>query len=70
MKILHLDKKVYVLHEKITDDFDELHRVQLEVFDDCVEAKSAVFNRYVKALSDIEGVHFMPELAETYSNRG
>jgi len=28
-----------------------------------------VFDRYVEALGDIEGVHFMPELEGTYSNR-
>lgn len=44
-------------------------RAQLQVLDDRVEAKRAVFNRYVEALGDIEGVHFMPELEGTYSNR-
>lgn len=44
-------------------------RAQLEVLDDRVETKRAVFNRYVEALGDIDGVHFMPELENTYSNR-
>jgi len=44
-------------------------RAQLEVLDERVETKRAVFDRYVEALGDIEGVHFMPELEGTYSNR-
>jgi pyridoxal phosphate-dependent aminotransferase EpsN len=44
-------------------------RAQLEVLDDRVEARRAVFDRYVEALGDIDGVNFMPELEETYSNR-
>jgi pyridoxal phosphate-dependent aminotransferase EpsN len=44
-------------------------RAQLEVLDDRVKARRAVFDRYVEALGDIDGVHFMPELEETYSNR-
>jgi len=44
-------------------------RGQLEVLDDRVRAKRDVFDRYVEALGDIEGVHFMPELEGTYSNR-
>lgn len=44
-------------------------RAQLEVLDDRVEAKRAVFNRYVEALGKIDGVHFMPEIEDTYSNR-
>ncbi|MCZ2258625.1 aminotransferase class I/II-fold pyridoxal phosphate-dependent enzyme [Sporosarcina sp. G11-34] len=44
-------------------------RAQLEVLDDRVEAKRAVFTRYQEALSGIDGVMFMPELEDTYSNR-
>ncbi|QUW21256.1 DegT/DnrJ/EryC1/StrS family aminotransferase [Sporosarcina sp. Marseille-Q4063] len=44
-------------------------RAQLEMLDDRVEARRAVFNRYVEALGDIDGVNFMPELEGTYSNR-
>ncbi|MCG7343996.1 aminotransferase class I/II-fold pyridoxal phosphate-dependent enzyme [Sporosarcina sp. ACRSL] len=44
-------------------------RAQLEVLDDRVQARRDVFDRYVQALGDIEGVHFMPELEGTYSNR-
>lgn len=44
-------------------------RAQLEVLDDRVKAKREIFYRYVEKLGNIEGVHFMPELEDTYSNR-
>jgi pyridoxal phosphate-dependent aminotransferase EpsN len=44
-------------------------RAQLEVLDDRVKARRAIFDRYVKALADIDGIHFMPELEGTMSNR-
>lgn len=44
-------------------------RAQLEVLDERVKARRDVFDRYVEALGGIEGVHFMPELEGTYSNR-
>lgn len=44
-------------------------RAQLEVLDDRVESKRAVFTRYEEALGAIDGVMFMPELEDTYSNR-
>lgn len=44
-------------------------RAQLEVLDERVKARRAVFDRYVQALGEIEGIRFMPELAGTMSNR-
>lgn len=44
-------------------------RGQLEVLDERVAQKRAVFQRYYDALYEIDGVHFMPELADTFSNR-
>ena len=44
-------------------------RAQLEVLDERVTARRAVFNRYVDAFCKIEGMDFMPELEETYGNR-
>lgn len=44
-------------------------RAQLEVLDERVKARRAVFNRYVEAFGDIEGIDFMPELENTYGNR-
>ncbi|MBY0145890.1 DegT/DnrJ/EryC1/StrS aminotransferase family protein [Neobacillus niacini] len=44
-------------------------RAQLEVLDDRITARRAVFQQYYDALSNIPGLRFMPELAETFSNR-
>jgi pyridoxal phosphate-dependent aminotransferase EpsN len=44
-------------------------RAQLEVLEDRVKARRAIFDRYVQALGDIDGIHFMPELEGTMSNR-
>ncbi|EPR29619.1 UDP-bacillosamine synthetase [Geobacillus sp. WSUCF1] len=41
----------------------------MEVLDERVKARRAIFDRYVQALGDIEGVHFMSELEGTMSNR-
>ncbi|KJE29261.1 degT/DnrJ/EryC1/StrS aminotransferase family protein [Geobacillus kaustophilus] len=44
-------------------------RAQLEVLDKRVQARRAIFDRYVQSLGDIQGIHFMPELEGTMSNR-
>lgn len=44
-------------------------RGQLEVLDDRVNARRANFKRYEAAFADIKGIHFQPELKDTYSNR-
>lgn len=44
-------------------------RAQLEVLDDRVAARRAVFENYVGAFSDRIGIGFMPELMNTKSNR-
>ncbi|MBS4204809.1 DegT/DnrJ/EryC1/StrS family aminotransferase [Lederbergia citrea] len=44
-------------------------RAQLEVLDERVAARRAVYNRYVVAFGDIDGITFMPELKGTYHNR-
>ncbi|NMD70159.1 aminotransferase class I/II-fold pyridoxal phosphate-dependent enzyme [Bacillus sp. DNRA2] len=46
-----------------------LGRSQLEVIEDRVDARRAVYNRYVEELGHIDGISFMPELAGTKSNR-
>nr|WP_319592818.1 DegT/DnrJ/EryC1/StrS family aminotransferase [Salicibibacter halophilus] len=42
---------------------------QLEVLDERVEQRRAVFGRYYEALSGLPGVAFMPELEGNKSNR-
>lgn len=44
-------------------------RGQLEVLDSRVDARRQIFKKYEEALSDIEGLKFMPEIKESYSNR-
>jgi pyridoxal phosphate-dependent aminotransferase EpsN len=44
-------------------------RAQLEVLDDRVAARRAVYENYVGAFSDRRGISFMPELIGTNSNR-
>ncbi|MDW2886772.1 DegT/DnrJ/EryC1/StrS family aminotransferase [Exiguobacterium artemiae] len=44
-------------------------RGQLEVIDDRVEARRNVFKKYKQQLEEIDGISFMPELNNSYSNR-
>lgn len=44
-------------------------RAQLEVLEDRVAARRAIFERYLQELSAMPGIHFMPEVNGTYSNR-
>ncbi|MEY8191254.1 DegT/DnrJ/EryC1/StrS family aminotransferase [Peribacillus simplex] len=44
-------------------------RAQLEVLEDRINARRLVFQRYEQALEQIEGLQFMPELEDTFSNR-
>jgi len=44
-------------------------RAQLQVLKERVDAKRLVFSKYYNELSDLPGIHFMPELEDTLSNR-
>lgn len=44
-------------------------RAQLEVLEDRVRARRAIFNRYFQNLSELPGINFMKELENTQSNR-
>ncbi|PGS52745.1 aminotransferase class I/II-fold pyridoxal phosphate-dependent enzyme [Bacillus sp. AFS041924] len=44
-------------------------RAQLQVLEDRVNTRRQIFNRYFDELSHIPGIKFMPELANTQSNR-
>ncbi|WP_064091689.1 aminotransferase class I/II-fold pyridoxal phosphate-dependent enzyme [Rossellomorea aquimaris] len=44
-------------------------RAQLEVIEERVTARRAIFERYKKSLSHIPGIEFMPELENSTSNR-
>lgn len=42
---------------------------QIEVLEDRIGKRRAIFNRYLEALADIEGIAFMPEPAGAVSNK-
>ena len=65
----HYQHSVVGYNYRMSNILAGVGRGQLEVLDDRVQAKRDVFYRYVDALGDVEGVHFMPELEDTYSNR-
>src|SRR5699024_10219700 len=44
-------------------------RGQMEVLEQRVSQKRAIFDRYYDALNDVEGIDFMPELEDTLHNR-
>jgi pyridoxal phosphate-dependent aminotransferase EpsN len=44
-------------------------RAQLEVLEERIAARRAIFQRYYDELSNLSGFTFMPELKDTYSNR-
>jgi pyridoxal phosphate-dependent aminotransferase EpsN len=44
-------------------------RAQLEVLEERVNARRAIFKKYVQELAHVPGIEFMPELPDTRSNR-
>lgn len=44
-------------------------RGQLEVIDKRIKKKREIYNQYFEKLSKVQGVSFMPEMNETFSNR-
>ncbi|MCQ6278890.1 aminotransferase class I/II-fold pyridoxal phosphate-dependent enzyme [Bacillus sp. EB600] len=44
-------------------------RAQLEILEDRVETRRTIFDRYYDELTHLSGIHFMPELVDTRSNR-
>lgn len=44
-------------------------RAQLEILEERVKEKRNIFERYYKELANFPGIHFMPELVNTCSNR-
>ena len=69
------DQAVHYQHSKVGYNYRlsnvsaGIGRGQMEVLDERVFQKRAIFDRYHDALSDIEGIHFMPELEDTLHNR-
>lgn len=66
---VHYQHSVVGYNYRLSNILAGVGRAQLEVLNERVLARRAVFNRYVEALGDIDGLDFMPELKDTYGNR-
>ena len=65
----HYQHSVVGYNYRMSNILAGVGRAQLEVLDERVAARRAVYERYEKGLADIDGIEFMPELEVTYSNR-
>lgn len=65
----HYQHSVVGYNYRMSNILAGVGRAQLEVLDERVKVRRDVFDRYVEALGGIDGVHFMPELEGTISNR-
>ncbi|ALC86482.1 pyridoxal phosphate-dependent aminotransferase [Bacillus sp. FJAT-22090] len=68
-KAKHYQHSVVGYNYRLSNVLAGIGRGQLEVLDKRVAQKREIFKRYVNALSSINGVLFMPELEDTFSNR-
>ncbi|PUB10184.1 DegT/DnrJ/EryC1/StrS aminotransferase family protein [Paenisporosarcina sp. OV554] len=65
----HYQHSVVGYNYRMSNVLAGIGRAQLEILDERVNARRAVFERYVEALGEIDGLEFMPELEDTYGNR-
>ncbi|MFC6040241.1 aminotransferase class I/II-fold pyridoxal phosphate-dependent enzyme [Paenisporosarcina macmurdoensis] len=66
---MHYQHSVVGYNYRMSNVLAGIGRAQLEVLDDRVIARRAVFERYAEALGEIDGLEFMPELENTFGNR-
>jgi pyridoxal phosphate-dependent aminotransferase EpsN len=66
---LHYQHSVVGYNYRLSNILAGVGRAQLEVLDERVNSRRAVFNRYFEALGSVDGIDFMPELEDTYGNR-
>lgn len=66
---LHYQHSVVGYNYRLSNILAGVGRAQLEVLDERVKSRRAVFNRYFEALGSVDGIDFMPELDDTYGNR-
>lgn len=66
---LHYQHSVVGYNYRLSNILAGVGRAQLEVLDERVKSRRAVFNRYFEALGSVDGIDFMPELENTYGNR-
>lgn len=65
----HYQHSVVGYNYRMSNIVAGIGRGQLEVLDERVAQKRAIFKRYEEAFSKVEGLEMMPELEETFSNR-
>ena len=65
----HYQHSVVGYNYRMSNILAGIGRGQLEVLDERVAQKRAIFDRYSKAFSEINGLDMMPELEDTFSNR-
>ncbi|MER1999960.1 MAG: aminotransferase class I/II-fold pyridoxal phosphate-dependent enzyme [Lysinibacillus sp.] len=65
----HYQHSVVGYNYRMSNIVAGIGRGQLEVLDERVAQKRAIFERYVQAFAKIDGLEMMPELENTFSNR-
>lgn len=65
----HYQHSVVGYNYRMSNIVAGIGRGQLEVLDERVAQKRAIFERYAQAFSEIDGIEMMPELEGTLSNR-
>jgi len=66
---VHYQHSVIGYNYRMSNVLAGIGRAQLEVLDERVASRRAVFQRYSDALNNIDGIEFMPEFEGTFSNR-
>ncbi|WP_137790981.1 aminotransferase class I/II-fold pyridoxal phosphate-dependent enzyme [Bacillus sp. E(2018)] len=66
---LHYEHSVMGFNYRMSNILAGIGRGQLEVLQQRIHQKRAIYELYKQQLSDLPGVQFHPELAETFSNR-
>lgn len=65
----HYEHSEFGYNYRMSNIVAGIGRGQLEVLDERIEQRRAIFDTYFKAFCDIPGVTFQPELKDTLSNR-
>ncbi|MER2108655.1 MAG: aminotransferase class I/II-fold pyridoxal phosphate-dependent enzyme [Solibacillus sp.] len=65
----HYQHSVVGYNYRMSNVVAGIGRGQLEVLDERVAQKRAIFERYAEAFAQVDGLEMMPELEDTFSNR-
>ena len=69
-KALHYQHSELGYNYRLSNISAGIGRGQMKVLDKRVERRRAIFDKYQRELSNIEGLEFQPELKDSKSNRG